>query len=140
MDGLIVSLAIDMLILILLMKSLQGFLQKFWNYIREGIRSFMMNLKMISEKSRSDTEEVYESQMSFVDDEYKNSKDNLSLFVASIQKFVGMNDVGISIGFKDISFTLGNGKTIVAPQTGHIEKGSVWAVMGASGAGKSEFS
>ncbi|RKF62897.1 ABC transporter G family member 24 [Erysiphe neolycopersici] len=139
MDGLIVSLAIDILILILLNKPLQIWLQKFWNYIREGIRSFMTSLKMMSEKYKSDEEKAYESQMSFVDDEYKSNEDNLSQFMASIKKIVGMNDVGISIGFRDISYTIGNGKTIVAPQTGHIEKGSVWAVMGASGAGKTSF-
>ncbi|POS87517.1 hypothetical protein EPUL_001409 [Erysiphe pulchra] len=139
MDGLIVSLTIDIIILILLSKPLQIWLQKFWSYIREVIRSSMMNLNMISEKSSSDVEEVCESQKSFVDDDYKSNKDDLLLFVDSIKKFMGMNEVGISIGFKDISYTLKDGKTIVAPQTGHIEKGSVWAVMGASGAGKTSF-
>ncbi|KAI6245928.1 Broad substrate specificity ATP-binding cassette transporter ABCG2 [Erysiphe necator] len=139
MDGFIVAITIDLFIIVLLCKPLLASIQKSWGFISQVVRSLMMRLEVISEKSRFDTEEAREPQLSFTADEYTNNKDSVSLFVASIKNFVGMNDVGISIGFRDISYTLESGKTIVAPQTGHIEKGSIWAVMGASGAGKTSF-
>ncbi|THH33239.1 hypothetical protein EUX98_g1004 [Antrodiella citrinella] len=47
--------------------------------------------------------------------------------------------VPASLHFTNISYTLGNGKTILDNITGTVKPGQIMAIMGASGAGKSTF-
>lgn len=63
----------------------------------------------------------------------------LQAFVLSAKKALGSQEIGASYSFRDISLTLKNGKPIPHPQSGQIGKASLWGVMCASGAGKTEF-
>ncbi|KAH8092680.1 hypothetical protein BXZ70DRAFT_453314 [Cristinia sonorae] len=47
--------------------------------------------------------------------------------------------VPASLHFTNISYTLGNGKTVLDNITGSVKPGQLMAIMGASGAGKSTF-
>ena len=47
--------------------------------------------------------------------------------------------VPASLHFTNISYTLGNGKTILDNISGSVKPGQIMAIMGASGAGKSTF-
>ncbi|KAM0820689.1 hypothetical protein AB5N19_06509 [Seiridium cardinale] len=60
-------------------------------------------------------------------------------FVSLVKTCVGSSEIGFSFGFEQLSLVLGNGKTLVAPQSGSIRQGSVWCVMGPSGVGKTSF-
>lgn len=63
---------------------------------------------------------------------------NLQRFVASVAKCVGTGETGLVFGWDGLSLVLTSRKTILAPQSGSVGKGKMWAVMGGSGAGKSE--
>lgn len=135
MDGFISVVLIDTLLLILLLKPLKAMLYRFIKRISRIIYKKHMNFSRPS--TAGDEKGHVMNPLS--ENEYSADKSSLSQFVASVKRCVGSNDVGMSVGFKDVSYTLKSGKTIVAPQSGHIEKGTMWAVMGASGAGKSEL-
>ncbi|RKF75727.1 ATP-binding cassette sub-family G member 2 [Golovinomyces cichoracearum] len=137
MDGFIAVIIIDLMLLVLMIRPTKSWLY----HLRDNIRSALPNSLLVPRKLKSSPEEICESQLGFAEEEYTSDKDNNSLtqFVASVKRCIGSNEVGMSVGFKDLSYHLNTGKVIVAPQTGHIEKGSLWAVMGSSGAGKTSF-
>ncbi|KAI0993528.1 hypothetical protein K3495_g14656, partial [Podosphaera aphanis] len=84
-----------------------------------------------------DAEQAGGSKSSSMDEEeFTTEKNSLSQYLASVKRCVESNEVGMSFGFKDISRVLDNGMEIIAPQSGFIEKGTLWGVMGGSGAGK----
>ncbi|KAI1498093.1 hypothetical protein F5X99DRAFT_420821 [Biscogniauxia marginata] len=60
-------------------------------------------------------------------------------FVTSVRSCIGLSGIGFTFGFEDLSLVFANGKTLVAPQSGSIPQGSLWGVMGPSGAGKTSF-
>jgi ABC-type glutathione transport system ATPase component len=64
-------------------------------------------------------------------------KTNLHLFVESLSKCLGATKFGLTFEFQDLNFTPPKSKKkILSDVSGTIHAGSLWGVMGASGAGK----
>lgn len=65
---------------------------------------------------------------------------DLHLFVQSLKKCLGANQFGLSFEFENLQFQPKKSpKPILADVSGMINAGSLWGVMGASGAGKCEY-
>ncbi|KAI4178861.1 MAG: hypothetical protein LQ346_007331, partial [Caloplaca aetnensis] len=65
---------------------------------------------------------------------------DLDLFIQSMSKCIGTEKFGLSFEFSDLSFHPKKlPRPILSEVTGKIDRGSLWGVMGASGAGKSTF-
>ncbi|KAL8687702.1 MAG: hypothetical protein Q9218_006202 [Villophora microphyllina] len=65
---------------------------------------------------------------------------DLDLFIQSMSKCIGTEKFGLSFEFTDLKFQPKKAtKPILSEVTGKIDRGSLWGVMGASGAGKSTF-
>ncbi|KAL8949179.1 MAG: hypothetical protein Q9222_004692 [Ikaeria aurantiellina] len=65
---------------------------------------------------------------------------DLDLFIQSMSKCIGTEKFGLSFEFTDLRFQPKKAKKpILSEVTGRIDRGSLWGVMGASGAGKSTF-
>ncbi|KAL8668284.1 MAG: hypothetical protein Q9168_007087 [Polycauliona sp. 1 TL-2023] len=65
---------------------------------------------------------------------------DLDMFIQSMSKCIGTEKFGLSFEFNDLSFQPKKAKKpILSEVTGKIDRGSLWGVMGASGAGKSTF-
>ncbi|KAH8798827.1 ABC transporter-like protein [Hyaloscypha sp. PMI_1271] len=68
------------------------------------------------------------------------TKTDLHLFVQSLSKCLGATKFGLSFEFQDLGFKPPKStKPILSDVSGAINAGSLWGVMGASGAGKSTF-
>jgi ABC-type glutathione transport system ATPase component len=64
-------------------------------------------------------------------------KTDLHLFVQSLSKCLGATKFGLTFEFQDLNFTPPKSKKkILSDVSGTIHAGSLWGVMGASGAGK----
>lgn len=72
-------------------------------------------------------------------EEQGEQKTDLHLFVQSLSKCLGATKFGLSFEFRDLGFKAPTGKVILSQVSGTINAGSLWGVMGASGAGKCEF-
>ena len=58
-------------------------------------------------------------------------------FIASMSKCIEAKELGLSFTFLDLGLRLGNdGKGLLGEVNGRIDSGSMWGIMGASGAGK----
>ena len=58
-------------------------------------------------------------------------------FIASMSKCIEAKELGLSFTFLDLGLRLGSdGKELLGDFTGRIDSGSMWGIMGASGAGK----
>lgn len=58
-------------------------------------------------------------------------------FIQSLEKAIGTTDFGLSFSFTDLGLQLRGGcRDVLKRVTGHIESGSMWGVLGGSGAGK----
>ncbi|KAL8961896.1 MAG: hypothetical protein Q9183_005239, partial [Haloplaca sp. 2 TL-2023] len=65
---------------------------------------------------------------------------DLDLFIQSMSKCIGTEKFGLSFEFTDLKFQPKKAaKPILSEVTGKVDRGSLWGVMGASGAGKSTF-
>ncbi|KAL8726678.1 MAG: hypothetical protein Q9166_006546 [cf. Caloplaca sp. 2 TL-2023] len=65
---------------------------------------------------------------------------DLDMFIQSMSKCIGTEKFGLSFEFNDLRFQPKKAKRpILSEVTGKIDRGSLWGVMGASGAGKSTF-
>ncbi|KAL8850319.1 MAG: hypothetical protein Q9221_004734 [Calogaya cf. arnoldii] len=65
---------------------------------------------------------------------------DLDMFIQSMSKCIGTEKFGLSFEFTDLKFQPKKAKKpILSDVTGKIDRGSLWGVMGASGAGKSTF-
>lgn len=65
------------------------------------------------------------------------TKTDLHLFVQSLSKCLGATKFGLSFEFQDLGFKPAkSNKPILSDVSGTINAGSLWGVMGASGAGK----
>ena len=65
---------------------------------------------------------------------------DIDLFIQSMSKCIGTEKFGLSFEFSDLKFQPKKAsKPILSEVTGRIDRGSLWGVMGASGAGKSTF-
>jgi ABC-type multidrug transport system fused ATPase/permease subunit len=63
----------------------------------------------------------------------------MQLFVESLNKCLGTRQVGLSLRFESLELELPSGKKILRGVTGSMASGSMWGIMGASGAGKCEI-
>ncbi|KAG4440935.1 hypothetical protein IFR05_003564 [Cadophora sp. M221] len=69
-----------------------------------------------------------------------SQKTDLDLFVESLSKCLGVTRFGLSFEFQDLAFKPPkSNRKILSEVSGTINAGSLWGVMGASGAGKCEF-
>ena len=66
----------------------------------------------------------------------KVEDDELELFIKSLARCVDARNLGLAFTFANLGLKLKNDREILAGVTGYIESGSMWGVMGASGAGK----
>ena len=76
---------------------------------------------------------------SFTSEQAFASNTAMQRLIFSIRKAVTTSTVGLSFGFRDLSRTVGCDKTILEGVTGTIDRGTLFGVMGGSGAGKSTF-
>ncbi|TVY93973.1 ABC transporter G family member [Lachnellula willkommii] len=68
------------------------------------------------------------------------SRTDLQDFVQSLSRILGATKFGLNFEFQNLRFQpKKNPKPILSEVTGMIDAGSLWGVMGASGAGKSTF-
>lgn len=72
-------------------------------------------------------------------DEDLASNPDFKLFIQYINKLIKTKEVGLSFDFEDLQFEVKGGKKILHSVSGSIQSGSMWAIMGGSGAGKSTF-
>lgn len=64
---------------------------------------------------------------------------DFQVFIRYISRLIRTKDVGLSFDFDGLEFEPKPGKKILKGVSGYIQSGSMWAVMGGSGAGKSTF-
>ena len=64
---------------------------------------------------------------------------DFQVFMRYISRLIKTKDVGLSFDFEGLEFEPTPGKKILKGVSGCIQSGSMWAVMGGSGAGKSTF-
>jgi hypothetical protein len=75
-----------------------------------------------------------------LNDTNRASRTDLQQFVQSLSRILGATKFGLSFEFQNLHFQpKKNPKPILSEVTGLIDAGSLWGVMGASGAGKCEF-
>lgn len=60
-------------------------------------------------------------------------------FIRSVSRSVTTQSIGLSFDFENLAFETSKGKKILQEVTGTMPRGSMWGVMGGSGAGKSTF-
>jgi ATPase subunit of ABC transporter with duplicated ATPase domains len=136
MDGFIVVIVVDLILLAAFLASDQGFLRKFQRFHTRGLCASSVpgsDLERTARFERMDTE------LTYLQGDGADDANALRGFISSVKRCLGPQEVGTSYDFHNVSCTVGNGKTILAPQSGHIKKGSLLGVMGASGSGKSEY-
>ncbi|KUJ19737.1 ABC transporter-like protein [Mollisia scopiformis] len=96
-------------------------------------------------RAKTGFEQIGELEADFVLHEELNKDDggqktDLHLFVQSLSKCLGATKFGLSFEFQDLGFKPPkSNKKILDQVSGTIHAGSLWGVMGASGAGKSTF-
>lgn len=64
---------------------------------------------------------------------------DFQVFIRYISRLIKTKDIGLSFDFEGLEFEPTPGKKILKGVSGSIQSGSMWAVMGGSGAGKSTF-
>jgi len=64
---------------------------------------------------------------------------DFQIFMRYIARLIKTKEVGLSFDFQGLEFEPKPGKKILHGVSGSIQSGSMWAVMGGSGAGKSTF-
>lgn len=60
-------------------------------------------------------------------------------FIRSVSRSVTTQSIGLSFDFENLAYETRSGKKILQDVTGTMARGSMWGVMGGSGAGKSTF-
>ncbi|KAI0406240.1 hypothetical protein F4802DRAFT_606249 [Xylaria palmicola] len=141
LEGFIVIFIVDLLILAFLLRPLwpkfrRNMRDAYTLYVREFKPQLSTNCARVQEIEPASNLEVNEL---WNDEESITEDDHVQGFATSVRSSVGQTDIGLSFGFENISLVLPNGKTILAPQSGHIPKGTIWGMMGPSGAGKSSL-
>lgn len=79
--------------------------------------------------------------VSSYDDETHDDPHNpdMERFLRSLARAVETKEVGLSFDFENLGCKVKGKKTILAGVTGSIPRGTMWGIMGGSGAGKSTF-
>jgi ABC-type uncharacterized transport system fused permease/ATPase subunit len=140
MDGFIVALVIDLILLVFFLNPAKTMRRLTRLPLLRNVSKRIAS-KQIDDEMGSTPPLATETQVQEEAGNESQFTDNVSLqkFIASVKRAVGSDDVGMSVGFNGMSLTLKSGKQILAPQYGEFKKGSLWGVMGPSGAGKSSF-
>ncbi|GAB7358916.1 hypothetical protein MBLNU230_g4136t1 [Neophaeotheca triangularis] len=73
-----------------------------------------------------------------LEEEFADSPD-FQRFIRSMSRTIHTKNVGLSFDFENLDFTTSSGKKILKNVTGTMPRGSMWGIMGGSGAGKSTF-
>jgi ABC-type multidrug transport system ATPase subunit len=86
---------------------------------------------------------VDDDQVSTFDDDeieadFQNNPD-FQRFIRSVSRSVTTQSIGLSFDFENLAYETKRGKKILQEVTGTMPRGSMWGVMGGSGAGKSTF-
>ncbi|ORX93551.1 hypothetical protein BCR34DRAFT_629343 [Clohesyomyces aquaticus] len=102
--------------------------------LKEGADELADDVELISRPKRSVTT-VLENEV----DEDLSSNPDFKIFMRFIGKLIKTKEVGLSFEFDDLQFEPKPGKKILRNVSGAIDSGSMWAIMGGSGAGKSTF-
>jgi len=88
-------------------------------------------------------EQLGSLETGFAEELHNNARDqktDLHLFLQSLSKCLGATKFALSFEFQDLGYKPPKScKPILADVSGTIHAGSLWGVMGASGAGKCEF-
>jgi ABC-type multidrug transport system ATPase subunit len=103
------------------------------------------NAHMRRSNGRVDNMDGYvdDDQVSTFDDDeieadFQNNPD-FQRFIRSVSRSVTTQSIGLSFDFENLAYETKRGKKILQEVTGTIARGSMWGVMGGSGAGKSTF-
>lgn len=72
------------------------------------------------------------------DSDFQSNPD-FQRFIQSMSKTIETQSIGLSFDFENLMFETAKGKRILQEVTGTMSRGSMWGVMGGSGAGKSTF-
>lgn len=87
-----------------------------------------------------DIELITKSKQEAADDhDDLSANPDFQVFMRYISRLIKTKDVGLSFDFEGLEFEPTPGKKILKGVSGYIQSGSMWAVMGGSGAGKSTF-
>lgn len=78
------------------------------------------------------------SEVGELEEEFADSPD-FQRFIRSMSRTIHTRNVGLSFDFENLDFTTSKGKKILRNVTGTMPRGSMWGIMGGSGAGKSTF-
>lgn len=86
---------------------------------------------------------VDDDQVSTFDDDeieadFQNNPD-FQRFIRSVSRSVTTQSIGLSFDFENLAYETKSGKKTLQEVTGTMPRGSMWGVMGGSGAGKSTF-
>ena len=73
-----------------------------------------------------------------IDVEFQKNPD-FQRFIRSVSRSVTTQSIGLSFDFENLAYETRSGKKILQEVTGTMARGSMWGVMGGSGAGKSTF-
>lgn len=73
------------------------------------------------------------------DNDELDSNPDFKVFMHYVARLIKTKEVGLSFDFDNLEFEPQKGKKILQGVSGSIKSGSMWAVMGGSGAGKSTF-
>ncbi|KAH6658467.1 hypothetical protein BKA67DRAFT_558140 [Truncatella angustata] len=142
LDGFIAILIIDLLFLAIVLKPYFKARFRSWSTTPDGKRSKEeSDCNLDLESSRLDKSAIRHrmQRVGLTNEDFNWAPDMMPKFVALVKSCVGSSEIGFSFGFEQLSLTLANGKRLIAPQSGSISQGSVWCVMGPSGAGKTSF-
>ncbi|KAF2648433.1 ABC transporter-like protein [Lophiostoma macrostomum CBS 122681] len=87
--------------------------------------------------SRNEKPGAHEQRADFDDDLTANP--DMHTFMRYMARVTRTKDIGLTFDFDDLQFEPKPGKRILQGVSGSIQRGSMWAIMGGSGAGKSTF-
>ncbi|KAF2711275.1 ABC transporter-like protein [Pleomassaria siparia CBS 279.74] len=106
-------------------------------------KSYTADINMEKDMDADDVELIPRSDKAAAGDteidEDLSSNPDFKIFMSYISKLIQTKNIGLSFEFEGLTFEPKPGKRILKGVSGSIESGSMWAVMGGSGAGKSTF-
>ncbi|KAH8679570.1 ABC transporter-like protein [Tricladium varicosporioides] len=114
--------------------------------VANDVESIPMNSRIDFRRRATGFDELNFLEADFSVHDHLNNDNNsaastdLQKFVRSLTKCLGATKFGLSFEFQNLQFhPKKSPKPILSEVTGYINAGSLWGVMGASGAGKSTF-